>query len=172
MNLPIRSAKDIRDNKQAKEMKPTETRNPSANNRLGNCGFPRIDDTNYNLRDPQKMQMDYHHLMQEIEIMKQQFVHDHCDMIKEESWMVKEEVMMSDRALRSNHIDLSGYIDSVQRKIAHKMEILNILKNKAEYLSKKLNESEELNQKIGGCGMYDEQLLEGLPADDFGGRLF
>ena len=52
--------------------------------------------------------------------------------------------------------------------------MLNDLKEKAEYLSNKVNESEMMNQMIGGAGssMCDEQLLEGLPADDFGGKLF
>ena len=38
------------------------------------------------------------------------------------------------------------------RKIGRKMEMLNDLKEKAEYLSNKVNESEMMNQMIGGAG--------------------
>ena len=37
--------------------------------------------------------------------------------------------------------------------------MLQNLKEKAEYLSSKVSESESLNQMIGGANMYDEQLL-------------
>ena len=53
------------------------------------------------------------------------------------------------------------------------MEILHDLKEKAEYLANKVGQSEAMSQMIGySNGTGDEQLLEGLPADDFGGKLF
>ena len=71
--------------------------------------------------------------------MKQQFLSDHGSAIKEQGWMLKEEALISDKATRSNHIDLSAYLDNIMQKIGRKMEILNDLKEKAEYLSNKVN---------------------------------
>lgn len=45
------------------------------------------------------------------------------------------------------------------------------MKNKVDYLTAKLQEAEQINRKIEVLN-YDEQLLEGLPCDDFGGKLF
>ena len=46
------------------------------------------------------------------------------------------------------------------------------LKKKADRLAGKINESDNLSRMVGESHSYDEQLLEGLPIDDFGGKLF
>jgi hypothetical protein len=60
----------------------------------------------------------------------------------------------------------------VQVKINRKIEILLELKKKADRLAGKISESEQLSRLVGESHSYDEQLLEGLPVDDFGGKLF
>ncbi len=45
-------------------------------------------------------------------------------------------------------------------------------KKKADYLAAKIQESQQINKVIGESQSYDQQLLEGLPMDDFGGKLF
>lgn len=39
-------------------------------------------------------------------------------------------------------------------------------------MAKKVYESKSLKQMISDSHTFDEQLLEGLPVDDFGGKLF
>lgn len=48
------------------------------------------------------------------------------------------------------------------------------LQNKANYLSGKMQEFDDMGAMLTneGSNLNDEQLLEGLPTDDFGGRLF
>ena len=85
INLQSKSAKDIKQNKneapeprQPPQMSGNQVRASGSSKVI--CEFPRIDSQNYD--NPQKMQVDYHHLMQDIEKMKQQFLNDHTSMIK------------------------------------------------------------------------------------------
>lgn len=51
------------------------------------------------------------------------------------------------------------------------MNIFNNIKTKADYLLDRLKEAENIMPKNDG-NWYDEQLLEGLNNQDFGGKLF
>lgn len=64
------------------------------------------------------------------------------------------------------------FIDGVQRKINKKLQILLELKKKADYLASKVHESQQMSKMVGQSSSFDEQLLQGLPVDDFGGKLF
>lgn len=77
--------------------------------------------------------------MQDIDNMKQQFFTDHIQMVREESFIIKQEGEQCDKAVRSPHLDLGMYMDSVQRKINRKIEMFLELKKKADYLSSKIN---------------------------------
>lgn len=73
---------------------------------------------------------------------------------------------------RSNIDELELHMQNIQRKINRKMEIFANLKKKADFLASRVAETKDASQMITDSQAYDEQLLEGLPIDDFGGKLF
>lgn len=60
-------------------------------------GFPRTEQSNIGYHpnnnsyhpNPQKLQHDYHNLMQEIDYLKHQFLGDHMEALREEGYIVK-----------------------------------------------------------------------------------
>jgi hypothetical protein len=107
-----------------------------------------------------------------MEEVKQEFFNEYFQAIKEESYMVKEEGEQCDRIVRSGYVDLGGYMEGVRVKIERKLEMFNELRRRAEYFVMRLNEVSGMGRMVGEQMGFDEQLLDGLPGDDFGGRLF
>ena len=71
---------------------------------------------------------------------------------------------MAEKIRRYNSIDPISYIQGIQKTISKKMDMLTLMKRKADYLSDKIHESEDMHRALGEININDEQLLEGLPA--------
>ena len=154
--------------------KNTETNENNLNipNRNMNENFPKIKSTQFNLGHNRNIEKEYDSLMKDIQRMKEEFINDHITLIREEGTMMKEESEMAEKIRRYNSIDPISYIEGVQRALNKKMEMFSLMKRKADYLAEKIYESEEMHRALGEIHINDEQLLEGLPAEEFGGRLF
>lgn len=63
--------------------------------------------------------------------------------------MLKEEGMLFEKISRSPRFDTREYMSNIQRSIARKIEILTNLQNKAQYLSDRVNESEQMCTYLG-----------------------
>jgi hypothetical protein len=158
-----------------KEAKPAELKTQLAkqnsqelqeNNKGG--GLPRTENSASNFLSQQLRAQAEQRMGKDLEQMKQEFFNEHLQVIREESYMVKEEGEQCDRAIRSAHIDLADYMGGVQRKIERKMELLMDLQRKTTYLAFRLSQPKLFEENPSS----DEQLLEELPPEDFGGRLF
>ena len=130
---------------------------PIKNSDSNNNYFPRIqqqpsqhiENMGFQMNNHQRNQLQYHQMMQNIEQMKTEFLNDHFNVIKEEGVMLKEQGMLFEKISRSPKFDAKSYMENIQRNISRKIEILTNLQNKAQYLSDRVHQSEQMGMYFG-----------------------